>query len=1381
MSTSRAKTGLGICILMATVSLCAELSHAATGEGISNVFTIDNRTGSGIQITSLEATYQGVFPKDVEVINTFTATVDWEGSRPSKVIFQLNGKSKEVTTSSTTAQTTFNMGQDLIYSRSGQVNELTVYAMSANGQISQLSRMNLWGLKLPEWAISLETKDGPIDFKIDQMGRLTFYGEVELLKQKTGGTVSIPDGIPGIGGEYGIEINPLNFEWELAAQPRFGDGAGLTGSFDLSGKWGATAKCGKDREGFVSASLGGAGEFYPKFRLKEVSAELSGSFAFDLPEVYLLCAWNGCCVDPCPYGSLSLTPEIAGTVKMEEGTPALVAGMKFSETELLLSMLVKGMVGSDGKKLYKVEGGIGGKPTIVLQFPKNPDSYCGNEYIKEISFVIILETTTTVAWWDKEWDTTFDIWECPETGKMKVKVMESTPRNKTPKIMSRDYLNAAGGYCVFPGATETNDLIKAMSVGGLPQPILNVGPLSVPSVAATNDNGLLLFVYDDSSKPTGKHQEIYFARWNGDQWALHAPITDNLKPDTNPVAAIDSSGTEIAVWMQAPEITGTEEGPRDVLSGFDIVWSKYDAAGDSWQAPVNLTNNSYVDAQPYFDRSSNSLRAVWIASATNAIPVWDDEDIDPQVNLMASDWTGSSFDTPYVIADNLATASPPAVCRTETHEIMAYLKDYDNNSATNQDVEVIVRMRPLSGAWSSDYRLTNDTIAESTVEVAVNEAGMPIVIWTKRMVPQTLPDGSESTMDQVWFSEYVDGVWNEPKMAFEYPGISEPTLFRNEAGKIVLFWNALSDEFWDIYYSVYDAEMVQWGLPQQITHDQGAETMLSLSESGGNILASYVKRRIDMSDPYSPPVIGASDIYLMEHVPAKDLSVNNEDISFDPEPVPDANSLISADIHLSGDFTVTDVKVQIFDGDPEIDGQQIGEQIISQMLPGQSSTVSVLWDVPNDGQAHPIYVVVDPDNTIEETQEIENNKASVTPFSINLISKPPVVIGYPSENKVIVGFTVKNAGSMDSGSFQCEVRQGGGDGPVLYTTTINNISAGQTISSQFEWDVSGDESGIYDLIVISDSGNVIAESSENDNSATGQIPVLPDIQVEQWSTDIDGLNGYVTVRNVGPKLSDPNIVQVSLSGQVLGESELPALNSGESVDITVGLSQLVVNGKVEFVANPSATVADEVSTLNNKAYKIMVVSADFDESGVYDFGDVVVLTQNWLKNRPDIDIAPPGGDGVINCIDFSALAELWLVPVINPFDEDFETGDFSKYEWQHSGNANWGIVSDVKYEGTYAAKSGTITHSQTSTIEITLDTTFENISFYGKVSSESNYDYLRFYIDGTEQDKWSGTVDWTQHTYTITPGEHTFKWSYTKDGSVSNGSDCAWIDDITLY
>ena len=72
------------------------------------------------------------------------------------------------------------------------------------------------------------------------------------------------------------------------------------------------------------------------------------------------------------------------------------------------------------------------------------------------------------------------------------------------------------------------------------------------------------------------------------------------------------------------------------------------------------------------------------------------------------------------------------------------------------------------------------------------------------------------------------------------------------------------------------------------------------------------------------------------------------------------------------------------------------------------------------------------------------------------------------------------------------------------------------------------------------------------------------------------------------------------------------------------------------------------------------------------------------------------------------------------------------------------------------------------------------ISFFRKVSSESSYDHLRFYVDEMMLGEWSGDQDWELATAAIPEGEHILKWVYVKDGSVANGEDCAWIDDITF-
>ncbi len=131
--------------------------------------------------------------------------------------------------------------------------------------------------------------------------------------------------------------------------------------------------------------------------------------------------------------------------------------------------------------------------------------------------------------------------------------------------------------------------------------------------------------------------------------------------------------------------------------------------------------------------------------------------------------------------------------------------------------------------------------------------------------------------------------------------------------------------------------------------------------------------------------------------------------------------------------------------------------------------------------------------------------------------------------------------------------------------------------------------------------------------------------------------------------------------------------------------------------------------------------------------------------------------------------------------EDWETGNMSQYDWQNGGNADWYITDQNPQEGVYCAQSGLINHNQTSSLSLEYDVYIaENISFWYKVSSETGWDYLRFYIDGNMISDWSGEVPWAQASFAVSAGTHTFKWEYYKDGSVSNGSDAAWIDYIVF-
>ena len=148
--------------------------------------------------------------------------------------------------------------------------------------------------------------------------------------------------------------------------------------------------------------------------------------------------------------------------------------------------------------------------------------------------------------------------------------------------------------------------------------------------------------------------------------------------------------------------------------------------------------------------------------------------------------------------------------------------------------------------------------------------------------------------------------------------------------------------------------------------------------------------------------------------------------------------------------------------------------------------------------------------------------------------------------------------------------------------------------------------------------------------------------------------------------------------------------------------------------------------------------------------------------------------------DYYTLSDCAFIS-IGQVMEDFETNDFTAFDWVFEGPQPWSIDSTNAYEGTYCARSGAINHNQSSKMKLNVNVPNEGeISFYVKVSSENNYDKLSFSIDNESKNTWSGTVNWTRVSYPLTPGRHVLTWDYAKDISVSTGSDCGWVDNIQL-
>jgi hypothetical protein len=111
------------------------------------------------------------------------------------------------------------------------------------------------------------------------------------------------------------------------------------------------------------------------------------------------------------------------------------------------------------------------------------------------------------------------------------------------------------------------------------------------------------------------------------------------------------------------------------------------------------------------------------------------------------------------------------------------------------------------------------------------------------------------------------------------------------------------------------------------------------------------------------------------------------------------------------------------------------------------------------------------------------------------------------------------------------------------------------------------------------------------------------------------------------------------------------------------------------------------------------------------------------------------------------------------------------------GDAQWTLDADS--ERGEVARSGAVGDNQRSSLR----TSFAGegtLSFWWRTSSEQGYDKAIILVDGVQRLAFSGEQPWSEHHISVRgAGPHEAEWRYQKDGSVTRGSDCFWLDDVS--
>jgi Pro-kumamolisin, activation domain len=228
---------------------------------------------------------------------------------------------------------------------------------------------------------------------------------------------------------------------------------------------------------------------------------------------------------------------------------------------------------------------------------------------------------------------------------------------------------------------------------------------------------------------------------------------------------------------------------------------------------------------------------------------------------------------------------------------------------------------------------------------------------------------------------------------------------------------------------------------------------------------------------------------------------------------------------------------------------------------------------------------------------------------------------------------------------------------------------------------------------------------------------------------------------------------------------------------TISLSYSFASAAVHhLIATVTGDGTVQLSTTNSLGGVAILPSTSADFAN----GANVILAAFPSRND-QFDMWSGGENSVANPLAFSITSDLTINAnfVARQFTDGFESGVLSNL-WTTAGDALWFVQSNVVDVGHYAAESGPIGNSQSSSLILSNNFVPGAGSFDFKVSSEPAFDILSFSVDGVVLARWSGEIDWANYSFPLTAGSHTLEWTYSKDATISMGLDAAFLDDVEL-
>ncbi len=345
---------------------------------------------------------------------------------------------------------------------------------------------------------------------------------------------------------------------------------------------------------------------------------------------------------------------------------------------------------------------------------------------------------------------------------------------------------------------------------------------------------------------------------------------------------------------------------------------------------------------------------------------------------------------------------------------------------------------------------------------------------------------------------------------------------------------------------------------------------------------------------------GADFMPLGYSLDLPDLAISQSDIVFNP---PDSVYIsgeqitIAATVHNYGTLDKGSIQVVMYDGDPDAGVAPSIGSFIAPSIPVEGSyTGYVKYMIPVNAQYHTIYIKVDPQNLISESNE-SNNK-SFRPLIPNRDLLPPlsVYVTAPGALKLVNSvltpnpFEVKadifNTGTISASNVRVQLFVYNGikvdSGSV--DTTIGTLTKNNLLTMHWKIRASRDSSGLNLYTIRVEAGNAPAKEINRGIIVPDIIPPAAPTRLVVNPTDKDGTVILVWAKNPEQDLAG---YKIYYSSETNGFGGTEAKEGTSPITVTT-IDTFTVSGLVVGKTYRFAVSAFDLST--NESLKSNVVS-----------------------------------------------------------------------------------------------------------------------------------------------------------------------------------------------